>query len=1260
MADSFDSIVGGATSFGPRYLLFLSHSGIDTEEARELKRRLEESSSGREAGLKVWFDKDDLQPGQTWQSQLEAVLTKGCTAFAVYVGSKGVVNWVESEVRLGLSRAVGNDRFPFIPVLAAKISSSGLPPFAAQYHAVRDPLCDPAEMTKLLTSVLGGQDRAIDWKIKLLAEPFIGLRAMTEADADRFFGRKAELDDLVTKLRRSRLVAVVADSGSGKSSLVQAGLIPRFRGGAFRSEQGLEPDGRIWHVVVMRPGTSPIERLRTAVTAAAEKLGLLLVEKTHLRESIDPAKPTEMAYALQCGLPAQTTETLLIIDQFEELFTQTPEDQRTPFLDWLLSLVMPGATLGFRVVLTIRNDYFNLCSGHAALFALLQTEAAQFRLKQVTPEGLKAIVSEPLKLAGHIKGAEHAALVSQIRSDVSDRPGDLALVQMALYETWLNRRAHGDDLIDTYIAIGKVQGALAHAAEDVRTNKLSPNEQRLLEAVLVRLITLGDTGGATRRVARIVEFDEAHQNLIKKLADDTFSRLVLTGGGDKSAEAGSAKANELTSDETTIEICHEQLVTQWPWWQTWIRANSLNMRRLARLMDKARDWAAAPTDKRAGFLATGADLEIFSALLANHTDWLSKEEQVFVGDSVGQHDEANRKDEEARETERRLRQEAEDKRKEAEASRAEAEERRQEAEASRKEAEVSREEAERRQHEAEESRKDAEVGREDAQKNAALARYRLRWAAGLAILLAIAALAAALEMINAGQQTTIAQEQRNRAVRSSALLLAGQSAIQLQKGDAMTALLLAIEGLRDVPAAVPAEATEPAAKAAVEAYDQLREIRIFQNVSDFAFSSDEATVVLIQDGSISARSIANGNELWRKPLGEHVLKQMWPLERNSMRIIWTDGTMETLSLLDGSSSPTTLSADPKTECSTETPRFRSFLNADGSIAIIDLNDMSSLSLVPPKRSTRRDGSNCSVDVRASNVAIRVANPPDPSSFWLTTKTSSGWTPIKDLGDEEFALHPTNRIVVTLNSIDGSASLAFRDLSQGLTKRQNFETPVAGGVTFSNDGAFVAINNGNRSFEIYSNNGERLNWPSDKAIRDLADERGHTRYLDLRDLNGFDGYPSWDRSDDYGPLAVGDVHEYAGIAGGMIFGSQAGVFFSAYVDPSDPGVLTADGSSLFRFPVTDHIAQVAEGMGGRIIGSIIDGALVIWARGEFRPTEDSTWAKSSINDSENNRDSILNVVCHVVTRDLTDAQREEFSLVNLANEVKLTLPSTCPR
>ena len=210
--------------------VFLSHSGADTEAARKLKDRLVAGPDARAAGLRVWFDKDDLRPGTPWSAQIAEAIQKA-TAFVVYVGSGGVMNWVEAEVDLALSRATTDKQSPllFIPVLADKSAGSkALPPFAKRYQGARDPLVQDEELEKLLKAALNA-----DWDkaAKLIDEPFVGLRAMREEESDRFFGREAEVKELVDKFRKLRLVAIVADSGTGKSSLARAGFAPAFRGG---------------------------------------------------------------------------------------------------------------------------------------------------------------------------------------------------------------------------------------------------------------------------------------------------------------------------------------------------------------------------------------------------------------------------------------------------------------------------------------------------------------------------------------------------------------------------------------------------------------------------------------------------------------------------------------------------------------------------------------------------------------------------------------------------------------------------------------------------------------------------------------------------------------------------------------------------------------------------------------------------------------------------------------------------------------------
>jgi hypothetical protein len=589
--------------------LFLSHSGADIDVARELKRRLLNNSDARAAGLRVWLDKDDLVAGVGWQAQLEKVISQDATAFGVHVGANGVVNWVESEVRLALSRAESEPDYCFVPILSKECSGSeALPPFARRYQGVHDPLNDPEEFAKLLQAVLR---RSPEQKPVVLESPFVGLKAMTEADADRFFGRNEEIAELIDKLERYQLIAIVADSGAGKSSLAQAGLIPAFRGGALADTARREPDDRVWHVVVMRPRGNPIEGLKRGVTEAAERLGHGPDACAALRKRIDPADPSETAYAIRCDLPVGRTETLLIVDQFEELLTETGQSDRGPFVELLMKL---GD--GFRIVLTLRADHFNLCRPLSSLFDYLTHNNYDpvLRLRRITDKGITDAIRKPLHLAGYINSAEEDAVIAAIRRDISDRAGDLALVQMALYAMWQKHRADGVDLLVAYSQVGGVAGALAQEAEHVRTERLDGAERALLPAIFVRLVRLGETGGATRRTAQLADFDGPHQVLASKLATENCGRLLLAG-------------------EKSVEVAHEALITQWPWLQNALHEGAADMRVLDRLMDNARRWKAAGLSRN-GYLASGAEREEFAALIDRQPDWPSGLEHEFVTASL--------------------------------------------------------------------------------------------------------------------------------------------------------------------------------------------------------------------------------------------------------------------------------------------------------------------------------------------------------------------------------------------------------------------------------------------------------------------------------------------------------------------------------------------------------------------------------------------------------------------------------------------------
>lgn len=622
-------------------LLFLSHAGTDTEAARMLKKRIEEAPAAREVNLKVWLDKDELRSGESWQDQLEVAIEKDATAFAVYLGSGGVVNWVEREVRLALSRATsGNGRFPFVPIIsAASAGSSALPGFARQFHGVRDIENRPEEFQKLLAAVLGINDTG---SIKGETEPFFGLKAIDEKRSHLFFGREREADELLALLRDRKLLMVVGDSGSGKSSLVRAGLVPKWRGGALAELEGRRPNEDIWHVIEMRPGGHPRRSLGDAVFKAAGALGMPALDRGTYQTWTVGNDPELRRSGLRCGLDPDRARTLIVVDQFEELVTQSiSKEERQEFAKLLTSLI-DGDDNSFSIVLTMRRDYYNLLSASEFrdIYGQLEMDnrKSRYLLSRMTDEGLRQIVEKPLSLAG-VDRSDYETLAQTVLQDTGDRPGDLALVQFALTKTWERRHDYGDDLLRAYVAVGRVDGALAREAERVFQQVLGgeKNEPELA-ATLIRLARLGGTGGPTRRVAQRREFSDVRWKLLQILASPKGNRLVLI-------RVLQADGDDNLPNKETVEIAHEALLTRWPKLHAWLNEAPDEKRTLDRLTERAIEWSDAETTVKDRQLArTDAEREAFVRIARARPLWLSKDEVEFVNASENDYIRRRRRD----------------------------------------------------------------------------------------------------------------------------------------------------------------------------------------------------------------------------------------------------------------------------------------------------------------------------------------------------------------------------------------------------------------------------------------------------------------------------------------------------------------------------------------------------------------------------------------------------------------------------------------
>ena len=275
--------------------------------------------------------------------------------------------------------------------------------------------------------------------------PYKGLRSFDEADAADFFGRARLVDQLVSEIRDSRFLAVVGPSGSGKSSAVRAGLLPALR------EDALTGSAR-WFVTTMVPGRRPYEELESALLRVAINPPTSLLEQ--LRDG-----ERGIARAVRRSLPTDASELVLVIDQFEELFTQLDGDEHDQFLAALASAVGDDEAR-LHVVATIRADYFDRPLTHRSIGELMA--AHNVAITPLSAEELERAVAGPAERAG---ARLEPGLLAAIVADVSDRPAALPLLQYCLTELYERR----DGLVmtlDVYRELGGVSGALGRRAEE--------------------------------------------------------------------------------------------------------------------------------------------------------------------------------------------------------------------------------------------------------------------------------------------------------------------------------------------------------------------------------------------------------------------------------------------------------------------------------------------------------------------------------------------------------------------------------------------------------------------------------------------------------------------------------------------------------------------------------------------------------------------------------------------------------------------------
>lgn len=443
--------------------------------------------------------------------------------------------------------------------------------------------------------------------------PYKGLDAFHQEDAPVFFGREVLVEQLLTRLNQNgstpRFLAVVGPSGCGKSSVVRAGLIPALR-------QDKVPGAATWAVATMFPRINPFFELETTLRAVATKPQPDLLDLLQ-RDSYGLARASRLILSEDQAL-------LLVIDQFEEVFTLVEDSALARrFMDSLYAAVTdPRSTV--RVVITLRADFLDRPLMYPDFSWLVQKHTVM--VVPLTPDELERAITLPAQQA-HI--AIESGLVARLVAEANEQPGALPLLEFALTELYDNRIGRTITM-SSYEETGGLQQALAAQADKIYAG-LSHTQQEAGRQLFLRLITLGEgTEDVRRRVpmrelAALGAQSEAIDYVIQFLAANRLLTLDL----------------DPVTKEPLVEVAHEALIREWRKLREWLdeSRNDVRMERL--LATAVEEWHQH--DREESYLMGGAKLAQFEGWREASNLALTEAENKFLSASVAERDRQRRR-----------------------------------------------------------------------------------------------------------------------------------------------------------------------------------------------------------------------------------------------------------------------------------------------------------------------------------------------------------------------------------------------------------------------------------------------------------------------------------------------------------------------------------------------------------------------------------------------------------------------------------------
>ncbi len=455
---------------------------------------------------------------------------------------QGDFNQFTSVLAQNIGLDTGTDRV--IPLI---LNSVKLPPRLAMLVSIDT--SESADCSRFIERLCAALKRPPPPPIPLPPCPYPGMLPFSETDSDRFFGRERETRELLERLRLHPFLAVIGPSGSGKSSLVFAGLVPALR------KSSLFGAGE-WLVQPLRPGETPLAALSTGLGS-------------------DLSDPVQ-AVNEKLGTQSNARRLLLVIDQFEELFT-TAHGDLVPFQDRLLQL---SKVLNCYVVLTARSDFYSDLF-ESPLWGEIQ--AHRFEVLRLKDNGLREAIVEPVEAVGVFV---EDALVERLVGDanISKEQGVLPLVQETLVLLWdrLERRFLP---LRAYAELGEgertgLEVAIARRANQTLADLPTAQHRAIARRIFLRLIQFGEGRADTRRQQPAVALRAAGDD--PQVFDETLSRLTENRLLTLSGEEG--------KPDKKVDIAHEALIQGWPELQGWLKQRKDAEQTRRRLEDKATEW----------------------------------------------------------------------------------------------------------------------------------------------------------------------------------------------------------------------------------------------------------------------------------------------------------------------------------------------------------------------------------------------------------------------------------------------------------------------------------------------------------------------------------------------------------------------------------------------------------------------------------------------------------------------------------------------